>query len=253
MPAPPTSAPPNSAPVVVVGATGGIGSALAERLAGAGRPLHLVARDPARLGPLAERLGATFALADVMQGAEELARAVAAADRGEGIAGLAYCVGSILLKPMKSTTDEDFLDLFRRDLLGAARAARAAEAGLRAAGGSVVLFSSVAVAQGFPNHAAVAAAKGAVEGFARALAAEWAPRVRVNAVAPSLTRTPLAAGLTGNAAMAQAIAQLHPMQRLGEPEDAAALASFLLSPEAGWITGQVFGVDGGRSSLRTKG
>lgn len=246
-------APPISAPVVVVGATGGIGSALAERLAGAGRPLHLVARDPARLGPLAERLGATSAQADVMEGADGLARAVSAADRGEGISGLAYCVGSILLKPMKSTTDEDFLDLFRRDLLGAARAMRAAEAGLRAAGGSVVLFSSVAAGQGFPNHAAVAAAKGAVEGFARALAAEWAPRVRVNAVAPSLTRTPLASGLTGNAAMAQAIAQLHPMQRLGEPEDAAALAAFLLSPEAGWITGQVFGVDGGRSSLRTKG
>lgn len=117
----------------------------------------------------------------------------------------------------------------------------------------MVLFSSVAARAGFPNHAAIAAAKAAVEGLTVALVAELAPHVRVNCIAPSLTRTPLAEPLTRNAAMAEAIARQHPIPRLGEPEDAAALADFLLSAQAGWITGQVFGVDGGRSSLRGKG
>jgi NAD(P)-dependent dehydrogenase (short-subunit alcohol dehydrogenase family) len=118
---------------------------------------------------------------------------------------------------------------------------------------SVVLFSSVAVAQGFASHASIAMAKGAVEGLTRALAAELAPRVRVNAVAPSLTRTPLAQSFTANDAMAQGIAQLHALQRLGEADDVAALADFLLSRDASWITGQVIAVDGGRSTVRTKG
>ena len=96
-------------------------------------------------------------------------------------------------------------------------------------------------------------AKGAVEGLTRALAAEFAPKLRVNCIAPSLTRTPLAKTLTGNEQMAQAIAQLHALPRLGEAEDMAGLAAFLLSEEAGWMTGQIIGVDGGRSSLRTKG
>ena len=116
-----------------------------------------------------------------------------------------------------------------------------------------MLFSTVAATQGFPNHSVIAAAKGAVEGFARSLAAEWSPEVRVNCVAPSLTRTPLAEPLLCSEQMERSIAQLHPLGRLGEPEDAAALAAFLLSPDSGWITGQIVGVDGGRGALRTKG
>jgi len=117
----------------------------------------------------------------------------------------------------------------------------------------VLLFSSVAVGQGFAAHASVSMAKGAVEGLTRALAAELAPKVRVNAIAPSLTDTPLAAGLTANPQIAASIAQMHPLPRLGSAADMAALAAFLISDRAGWITGQVIGVDGGRSSLRTKG
>ncbi len=117
----------------------------------------------------------------------------------------------------------------------------------------MVLFSTVAVGQGFANHAVIAAAKGGVEGLVRSLAAELAPKVRVNAIAPSLTRTPLAAPLLQNETVAKAIAQLHPLQRLGEADDVASLAAFLLGPNSTWITGQVFGVDGGRSTLRTKG
>ena len=117
----------------------------------------------------------------------------------------------------------------------------------------MVLFSTVAVQQGFPNHSVIAAAKGAVEGLTRSLAAELAPAIRVNAVAPSLTQTPLAAALTRNDQMAKAIAGMHAIPRLGDPEDIAACAAFLLSPESGWITGQIIGVDGGRSTLRVKG
>ncbi len=132
---------------------------------------------------------------------------------------------------------------------------KAALPALKASDGasSIVLFSTVAVAQGFAAHASVSMAKGAVEGLTLALAAELAPKIRVNCIAPSLTRTPLARSLTGSDTMAAAIAQMHAMQRLGEADDSAALAEFLLSPDAGWITGQIIGVDGGRSSLRTKG
>ena len=239
-------------PIIIVGATGGIGEALARRLAAAGRPLHLIARDEGRLTPLADALSAGRAVADVTDTAA-LAAAVASADGGEGIAGLAYCVGTITIRPLKAVSADDLLADFRVNVVGAAMATKAAEAGLKAAKGAVVFFSTVAVAQGFANHAVIGAAKGGVEGLALSLAAELAPNVRVNVVAPSLTRTPLAAQLTRNDQMAQAIAALHAIPRLGEADDIAAAAAFLLSPDAGWITGQVLGVDGGRSSLRTKG
>ncbi|MBY0335939.1 MAG: SDR family oxidoreductase, partial [Acetobacteraceae bacterium] len=190
--------------------------------------------------------GATTAVADVTDAAA-LRAAIAAA--GSPIAGLAYCVGSIVLKPLARTTEADLAEAFRLNAAGAALAVQAAAPGLAAGQGAVVLFSSVAARAGFANHAAIAAAKAAVEGLTVALAAELAP-VRVNCIAPSLTRTGIAEPLTRNAAMAEAIARQHPIPRLGEAEDAAALADFLLSPAAGWITGQVIGVDGGRSTLR---
>jgi NAD(P)-dependent dehydrogenase (short-subunit alcohol dehydrogenase family) len=145
---------------------------------------------------------------------------------------------------------------FEVNALGALRAVRAALPALKASEqqtASVLLFSTVAVGQGFASHASVAMAKGAVEGLTRSLAAELAPKIRVNAIAPSLTKTPLASFMTSNETTAAAIAALHPLQRLGESEDIAAMASLLLSPSSGWITGQVIGIDGGRSTLRTKG
>ncbi|MCQ4161497.1 SDR family oxidoreductase [Roseomonas sp. GC11] len=238
--------------VVVIGATGGVGSALARRLAARGQEPFLVGRDAARLGALAAELGAPSAVADVLEPAG-LAAAVTAA--GPVLAGLAYCAGSIPLKPLKRLTEQDFLEAWRLNVLGAALAVQAAQPALAAApgGGAVVLFSSIAARQGFANHAAIAAAKAGVEGLVVALGAELAPAIRVNAVAPSLMRTGIAAPLTANAAMAEAIAKLHPLPRLGMAEDAAGLAAFLLSEEAGWISGQVIGVDGGRATLRSKG
>lgn len=240
-----------AAPVLIFGATGGIGEALARRLSAQGMPLFLSARSEDRLSRLAQDLGAGHEAVDVLNGSIE--QVVMRAAGAEGLAGLAYCVGSIVLKPLSRTTPDDFLDAFRLNTLGAATAIRAAHKALAAASGSIVLFSTVAVAQGFTSHAVISAAKGGVEGLTRALAAEFAPKVRVNAIAPSLVQTPLAAAITSNDALAKGIAQLHAVPRLGEPEDIAAVAAFLLGKESSWITGQVIAVDGGRSRVRTKG
>jgi NAD(P)-dependent dehydrogenase (short-subunit alcohol dehydrogenase family) len=237
---------------LIHGGSGGIGAALARRLARAGHRLHLTGRDTARLAAVAAETGAAFS---VMEATDPASIAAATQAAGPDLAGLAYAVGTINLKPLARLTADDFLHDFRINAQGAALAVQAALPALKAAAGgaSVVLFSSVAVAQGFTAHASVSMAKGAIEGLTRALAAELAPKIRVNAIAPSLTRTPLAKALTGNEQMAQAIAQLHAAGRLGEADDVAALAAFLLSSDSGWITGQVVGVDGGRSRLRTKG
>jgi NAD(P)-dependent dehydrogenase (short-subunit alcohol dehydrogenase family) len=232
--------------VVILGATGGIGAALARRVAARGATPVLLARDAGRLAGLAAELpGAESATLDVLDAA---ALRAAVLDAGSPLAGLAFCVGSILLKPASRTSEADMVDAFRLNVVAAAMAVQAALPALVAGGGSVVLFSSVAARAGFPNHLAIGAAKAAVEGMTVTLAAELAPAVRVNCIAPSLTRSRIAEPLIRNPAMAEAIAKLHPIPRLGEPEDAAALADLLLSAQAGWITGQVIGVDGGRGT-----
>ncbi|PPD14619.1 MAG: short-chain dehydrogenase [Methylobacterium sp.] len=238
---------------IIYGGAGGIGAATAKQLSAQGFRLHLVGRDSGRLAEVAGPLGATVSAGDVTEPA--LFARVMSESGFSNLDALVYAVGTINLKPLARLTEADFARDFQVNALGAALAVQAALPALKAveSTSSVVLFSTVAVAQGFTAHASVSMAKGAVEGLVKALGAELAPKVRVNAIAPSLTKTPLAKALTGNEAMAKAIGEMHALQRLGEPEDVANLAAFLAGPQAGWITGQVIGVDGGRATLRTKG
>ena len=174
-------------------------------------------------------------------------------DLPEEIHGAAYCPGSITLRSFRSLEPADFRQDLELNLLGAVRFLQAVQPRLKGGDGgpaSVVLFSTVAVGQGMPMHASVAAAKGAVEGLTRSLAAEWAPKIRVNAIAPALVDTPLAARLLSSPEKRESLAARYPLKRIGAAADIAALARFLLSAESGWITGQVFGVDGGMSTLR---
>lgn len=165
--------------------------------------------------------------------------------------GLVYCPGSIRLESFQKLRLEAFREDFELNLMGAVRVLQAALPALKAGHNpAVVLFSTVAVTTGMPMHASIAAAKGAVEGLTRSLAAELAPSVRVNAVAPSLTATPLAGRLLRSERQQQAAAGRHPLERIGQPEDIAAAVRFLLSEQADWITGQILAVDGGLGAVR---
>lgn len=171
----------------------------------------------------------------------------------ESIQGAAYCPGTVNLKSFRALGEDDFRRDWEVNLLGAVRFLKACQPRLQGTDGepaSVVLFSTVAVGQGMPMHSSVAAAKGAVEGLVRSLAAEWAPKVRVNAIAPALVDTPLVDRMLSSPEKREAMGARYPLKRVGTASDAAALAQFLLSPASGWVTGQVFGLDGGMSTLR---
>lgn len=234
---------------LIYGGTGSIGSALARRLVAHGHGVHLVARDARKLEDTAVAMGADFTEGDVADPAL-FEKATAAAAKEGALKGLAYAVGNIRLKPFHRLTEEEVTEDFALNALGAFRAVRAAREPLTAGEGAVLFFSTVAVGQGFANHASVAMAKGAVEGLTRTLAAEMAPKVRVNAIAPSLTMGGMGDKIAGAEKMRDAVARMHPLRRLGGGEDMAAMGAALLEPGA-WITGQVVGVDGGRGALRT--
>ena len=168
----------------------------------------------------------------------------------QSLDGLVYFPGSINLKPFRSLKLEDFQHDLNVHFLGAVNVLKTYFNQLNE-GASVVMISSVAATTGMPFHASVASVKAALEGLGRSLAAEWAPKVRVNVVAPSLTLTPMADKLTNTPEKIEAAGQRHPLKRIGSPEDLAHSIVFLLSPKSSWMTGQVISVDGGMGSLKS--
>ena len=230
---------------LIFGATGSIGSNLAKQLYNSNQNIHLVARNEKEVKSLSEELKCTYSVADVLE--ENFIEKVKS--EISEVKGIAYCVGSIDLKPLKVVKVEDFEKCMELNLYSAVKVIKAYQDNLKKNKGSIILFSSVAAQRGFPNHSIIASTKAAVRGLAVSLAAEFAPNIRVNCIAPSLTNSKISQPLLKNNIMAEGIAKAHPMKRIGEGKDIAAMAKFLLTEDSSWITGQVIGVDGGRSSI----
>ena len=165
------------------------------------------------------------------------------------ILGIAYCVGSIDIKPLKLTQAKDFVSSYVLNLVAVTDIIRSFEDNLKRNNGSVVLFSTVAAKKGFANHSIISSSKGAIEGLTVALAAELSPNIRINCIAPSITKSKISNFLLKNSKSEELIAKMHPLKKIGKGIDSANLASFLLSKNSSWITGQVIAVDGGRSTI----
>jgi 3-oxoacyl-[acyl-carrier protein] reductase len=245
----------SSAPVqLVIGAAGSIGSATVRRLADAGATVVLAGRDEAAMKELAAEVGTddvrTVDARDIAEVGALVEGVVADHGRLDGVANLA---GSVLLKPAHLTTPDEWAETIATNLTSAFAVVRAAAPAMRSGGGSIVLAASAAAQTGIANHEAIAAAKGGVIGLVRSAAATYGARgVRVNAVAPGLTRSKMTAKLVGNEAQAEASRQMHVLGRLGEGDDVAAAVVWLLDPATSWVTGQVIGVDGGLGQVRTR-
>jgi NAD(P)-dependent dehydrogenase (short-subunit alcohol dehydrogenase family) len=238
---------------LVLGASGGIGSSLSRILAGWQARLALAARDEQRLQAVATETGSkAFPMDATREGEVERCARRVIEDHGR-LDGIANCIGTVLLKPAHLTSDDDWSQTLQLNLGTAFAAVRTAGKLIRGKG-SVVLFSSAAAAIGLSNHEAIAAAKAGVVGLMRSAAATYAPRgLRFNAVAPGLVETPATAAITGREAGRKASLSMHPLGRLGRPEDVATVAAWLLGSESDWVTGQVFGVDGGLATVKSRG
>ncbi|EMI15682.1 3-oxoacyl-(acyl-carrier-protein) reductase [Rhodopirellula maiorica SM1] len=237
----------NDKTFLILGGSHGIGFGITERLLRRGGSVVVISRTRGQLDDLDPSLAAnlTHHAADVTTDAIDT---VALPDR---IDAMAYCVGSIGLSPLRMTKAESMRQDFELNVIGAMRVMQRALPAMKAAeSSSVVLFSTVAVGRGLAMHTSVSAAKGAVEGIARCWAAELAPHVRVNCIAPALTDTPLSERLLSSDAKRDAMAAVYPLGRIGHVNDCASMATFLLSDESSWITGQVIGVDGGLSRVQ---
>lgn len=235
---------------LVSGATGSIGSRLARRLVDDGTNVFLAGRDRERLNALSLELDCPSGVIDASDPGSFDRCFEEAASTFKEITGVANCIGSILLKPAHATTDDEFHSTMTTNLFSAFATVRAAGRMMQRTGGSVVLVSSAAARIGIPKHEAIAAAKAGIEGLTVSAAATYAGRgIRFNAVAPGLTRSRMTRHLWENRVSTSASMRMHALGRLGEPDDVASMIHWLLSGESSWVTGQVFGVDGGLSSV----
>jgi NAD(P)-dependent dehydrogenase (short-subunit alcohol dehydrogenase family) len=235
--------------ILILGGTGSIGSSLAFEIKKLGYKPVLIARNKNDLERISKKLNCDYFLCDVLESKklEEIIN-----DIGEDVYGLAYCVGSINLKPLKLAKESDFIESYKINTLGAINAIKSAQSSLLKNNGSILLFSTIAVKQGFVNHSVISTAKGALEGLTLSLAAELAPKIRVNCIAPSLTDSKMSQNFIKNDNIKKAIEIMHPRPKIGKGEDFAVMGAYLLSSNNNWITGQILHIDGGRSSLRIK-
>jgi 3-oxoacyl-[acyl-carrier protein] reductase len=227
---------------IIAGGSSGIGLVITKRLAAEGNNVLVFARTGESLQGIEN---VTYRSHDVTAPDPDLG------ELPDVIDGFVYCPGTINLKPFRRLTEDDFLSEFKVNVTGAVKLIQKIYVPLRKSPeASIVMFSTVAVQMGMNFHSSIAASKGAVEGLVRSLAAEFAPKIRVNAVAPSLTDTPLAKNLISNEAKRNNSAEMHPLKRIGTIDDQVNAAMFLLKPASSWITGQILHVDGGMSALR---
>ena len=232
---------------LIFGATGSIGSKLSENMHESDKEIHLIGRDEEELKKLASKLNSEYSVIDILS--DNLSETIKENFGDKNISGIAYCIGSTDLKPLRVTKKEDFKKCLDVNFFPVIEIIKSLQDNLKKNNGSIILFSTVAVKKGFTNHAIISSAKGAIEGLTVSLAAEFAPNIRVNCIAPSLTNSKMSQSILKNKMMADGIAKSHPMKRIGQAADIASMAKFLLSDESPWITGQIIGVDGGKSSL----
>jgi NAD(P)-dependent dehydrogenase (short-subunit alcohol dehydrogenase family) len=246
----------NNAVYLVAGGSGGIGTEVARQLIAKGAHVVITGRDAGRLAAVGHETGADILELEARDSAAVNAALQQVHAHYGRLDGVVNCAGSILLKPAHLITDAEFDETISLNLTTAFNIVRAAARLMmrQPGGGSIVLCSSVAARRGLVNHEAIAAAKAGVEGLALAAAASYARyKVRVNCVAPGLTRTPMTRTLTKNDAVEKASAALHPLGRIGEPAEVASAICWLLDSNQGWVTGQVIGVDGGLGSVQARG
>ena len=232
---------------LIFGATGSIGSSLANQLYEKKQECHLIGRNEEETKKIANKLSYSFSVCNVLKidFTKKLLEELADVE----VLGIAYCIGSIDIKPFKLTQSSEFVSSYVLNLVAVTEIIRNFENNLKRNNASIVLFSTVAAKKGFINHSIISSAKSGVEGLTVALAAEFAPNIRVNCIAPSMSNSKMANKILKNPKIAEGIAKQHPLKRVGEGKDSAALAKFLLSDESSWITGQIIGVDGGRSNI----
>ncbi len=233
--------------ILIIGATGSVGSALSGLLKQDGIDAHLVAKNKDEVSKLSDKYGFSHTSTSVLD--SDFLEKIHSDLNDVDIQGLAYCVGSIDLKPFNLVTKKDYLNCFDLNFFPVIDLIKKFQENLKKNKSSIVLFSTIAVKQGFPNHSIISPVKASLEGLTISLASELAPNVRVNCIAPSLSKSKMADKMFKNPKITEAIAKQHPLKRLGQGKDSAELAKFLLSDHSSWITGQVIGVDGGRSSI----
>ena len=228
---------------LIFGATGSVGSNLAKQLSQANKEIHLIGRNDVELDRLSSELGCDYKVLDILS--DDINENLKNKFEDIDLAGIAYCIGSIDLKPLWKANKEDFLKCLQLNFFPIVEVIKTFQENLKKNKGSIVLFSTVAVQKGFTNHSIIASVKGAIEGLTVSLAAEFAPNIKVNCIAPSLTNSKIAEPILKNKIVAEGIAKAHPLKRIGEGKDTAAMAKFLLTEESSWITVQILGVDGG--------